>query len=283
MDPAESRIVEVFSHVDAHRRIAALIKRHSTNPGDIRAIALDQLDLSHTQTALELGCGFGSFAEALKGRMPSDALLTGLDIIPAYQEPFLEACRRSGIRGRFSASGVSQIEAYADSACDLILCSFALYFFPQIIPQVSRILNPEGAFIAITHDRHNMGELIELIKGFLRSNGLLEDERLPIEQIVGRFCAEDGAALLEPWFGRIKIIDYGNTLIFRPEDIRHLMEYFRFKGSFFLAGTEHETEVITRRIAQELEQSPLSKQGLTLSKNDRIFVCSKPFTDRRRT
>lgn len=281
MDTAESCIIEVFSHVDAHRRAAALIKRHSVNSGDIRAIALDRLDLSNTHMVLELGCGFGSFADALKGRLPSDALLTGLDIIPAYQDYFLDACRRSGIRGRFSASGVSRIEAYADGAYDLVLCSFALYFFPQIIPQVARILNPRGAFIAITHDRHNMGELIELIKGVLKRNGLLKDERLPIEHIIRRFCAEDGEALLQPWFGRIEIIDYDNTLIFHPKDIRHLVEYFRFKGSFFLAGTDHETEDVIRHISRELEQSSLRKNGLTLSKNDRIFVCSTPHWNRR--
>ena len=283
MDRAESFIVEVFSRVDAHRRVAALIKQHSTNLGDIRAIALDQLDLSHAQTVLELGCGFGSFVEALKGRLPPDAVLTGLDIIPAYREHFLDACRKAGIRGRFSASGVSQMETYASGACDLVLCSFALYFFPQIIPHVARILTPRGAFITITHDRYNMWELIELIKGFMRMNGLLKEELLPIEQIISRFCAENGKALLDPWFEQIKSIDYVNRLIFLPEEIRHLAEYFRFKSSFFLAGTDNETEDVIRCMSGELEQSSLSREGLLISKNDRIFICSGPHSDRRHT
>lgn len=274
--PDESHIVEVFSHVDTHRRIAGLIKQHSTNQSDIRSLALDSLDLIHARDLLELGCGFGAFSDALKGRVHPEAVLTGLDIVPAYEPHFLEACRRSGIRGQFLPSGVTRIDTFPDEAYDLILCGFALYFFPQAIPQITRILKPGGLFITITHDRGNMGELIGMTKNIMQNNGILKENRLPIEMIISRFCAENGGELLSLWFGQIRTIDYQNALIFKPEDIASLVEYFRFKSPLFLAGANYDLETVIHRIALELEKSSLSREGLRMSKNDRIFICSNP-------
>ncbi len=156
-----SRILSVFSRVDDHRRIASLIRNHSTNTQDIRTIALDAIDTRAARSILELGCGFGSFLGALEGRISPEGHLTGIDIVPAYKEPFLEACRRIGVQGRFLAEGAQRISACPDRSYDLILCSFALYFFPEVIPHIARILRPGGVFIAITHDRRNMGELMD--------------------------------------------------------------------------------------------------------------------------
>jgi hypothetical protein len=121
-----------------------------------------------------------------------------------------------------------------------------------------------------------MGKLIQITKDILRINGTLEEEQLPIEAIVGRFCAENGKQLLHTWFRQIQITDYRNSLIFKPEDIRHIVEYFHFKSPFYLTGTGYDTEEVTLCIAAELERSSLSRQGLAISKDDRIFVCSEP-------
>jgi len=272
-----SRILSVFSRVDEHRRIASLIRSHSTNPRDIRAIALDAIDTRAARSILELGCGFGSFLGALEGRIAQEAHLTGMDIVPAYEGPFLDACRRIGIQGRFLAEGAQRISACPDRSYDLILCSFALYFFPEVIPHIARILRQGGVFIAITHDRRNMGELMDITKEILRNLGLPpENGRLPIEGILSRFCAENGLALLAPHFGRVQTLDYDNNLVFQPHDMDRLVTYFRFKGPLFLGGADDETEALVHRVALALEQSSLRHQGLVLSKDDRIFICSDP-------
>jgi len=273
----ESKVIEVFSHVDTHRRIAKLIKQHSTNRDDIRLLAFAGLDLNGAKDILELGCGFGAFMEALQGRVHSDALLTGLDIVPAYEQHFLDACRQAGIRGRFLPSGVSRIDAFGDNTYDFILCGFALYFFPHAIPQIARILKPKGLFIAITHDRKNMGELIRITKGIMQMNGIPGGDSLPIERIVGRFSSENGRDLLKRWFGRIRTIDYRNSLVFQPGETEDLTAYFRFKSPLFLGETPGDMETAVQRIVVELERSPLIKDGLRLSKNDRVFICSDPF------
>jgi len=281
-EPHKSPVIEVFSQVEVHRRIAEMIQRHSTNPEDIRAAALDMLALEDVREILELGCGFGSFAETLKGRIHPKAVLTGLDIIPAYEKPFLESCGRSVIACRFISSSVTRIETFADASYDLVLCSYALYFFPHVISQIARILKPTGAFVAITHDRKNMGELIEIIKGILSKNDLLTEAHLPVEKIMSRFCADNGQMLLQPWFDSIRIMDYRNALIFPPGDVAHILDYFRFKSPLFLTGTHYQTDKIISLLTWELKRSSLRRQGLTMFKDDRIFICEAPRRNRRK-
>ena len=97
------------------RHIEKLIRQFSSNKEDIRLQALNQVDLSTCRNVLELGCAFGAFTEALKGRLHPDATITGLDIIAEYEPFFLEACKRAGYRGTFSSSGVHTIKKYPRS------------------------------------------------------------------------------------------------------------------------------------------------------------------------
>jgi ubiquinone/menaquinone biosynthesis C-methylase UbiE len=131
----KKKILQVFRNVQEHRRIEQLIRQFSSNKDDIRIAALNQIDLSHCQNVLELGCAFGSFTEALKDRLHPDAKITGLDIVPEYESFFLEACKRAGYSGNFSSTGVKPINKYPGGTFDLIICSFALYFFIEIIPE----------------------------------------------------------------------------------------------------------------------------------------------------
>jgi SAM-dependent methyltransferase len=281
-EPHESRIVEVYRKVDDHRRIADMIRRHSTNPEDIRALALDTLGLTDARDILELGCGFGSFTGNLKGRLHADAVITGLDIIAAYEPSFLDTCRRSGIHSRFFANGITQMDTFADASYDLVLCSYALYFFPHAVRCIARILRPTGTFIAITHDRNNMEELIVLTKEILLKNDLLTEERLPVETIIDRFSGETGSTILKPWFGSVRSIDYRNALIFSRGDIDCILDYFRFKSPLFLTGTTYHSEKIISLLSWQLKRSSLRRQGLKMSKDDRIFICTSPLRDRRK-
>jgi len=219
----QAQIHKVFDNVQAHLRIADLIQRFSTNKHDVHRTALEGMDLMECRQILDLGCAFGSFTDKLKGRVSHEAVATGVDVIGTYEPLFLAACRRAGIHGRFFPTGTSILKTFADRSFDLILCSYALYFFPEVIPEIARILHKKGAFVAITHHRQNAGEMIELIKRILDTMGLSHERDLPLEHIIGRFSSENGEALLQPWFGRIKVIDFPNKLVFPKQDIEYFL------------------------------------------------------------
>jgi ubiquinone/menaquinone biosynthesis C-methylase UbiE len=272
----QGQVTEVFIGVEAHKSTAAIIRNHSTNQRDIREMALNDLDLTECRHILDLGCGFGFFTESLRHRVQPEAVVTGLDMIPAYESLFLEVCKKAGVQGRFIAAPVSYIEVLPDRSCDLILCSYALYFFPEITSQIARLLTPEGVFVTITHAWQNMRELIAATKTVLRNKGVFRRHRLPVEEIIGRFCAENGHDLLRPWFARVEATDYPNTLIFKQDEVSHLLRYFHFKSPFFLSGIDLDREEVLTKLAAHLENLAQIHQGFNLSKDDRIFICRQP-------
>lgn len=275
-DAQQAQVAEVFIGVEAHQETAALIRSHSTNQGDIREEALANLDLQDCRQILDLGCGFGFFSESLRNKISPTAHVTGLDMIPAYEPLFMEVCKRIGVPGRFLAAPVSYVHTLPSGSWDLVLCSYALYFFPEIIPRIARLLTSAGIFVTITHAADNMGELIAAARTALRKIGVLDRERLPIEEIIGRFCAENGHDLLSPWFTRIDTADYPNALIFRPDEVSLLLSYFHFKSPFFLTGIDLDRAEILNAITTHLTDVSHSQQGFTISKDDRIFICRQP-------
>ncbi len=251
--PDPEAVQSVFRDVPGHRAVAGIIRSHSTNSRDVRRYSLEGLDLSDCRDILELGCAFGPFTETLRGRVAPDAAVTGVDIVEAYEEPFLEACRRAGLRGRFLPEGVPVVGSFPEASFDLVLCSFALYFFPEVIPEIARILRADGLFVVITHDRNNMGERADLIRETLAREGDLPGGRLPVENIVSRFSAENGRDLLAPWFGEIETQDYRNTLVFPPSDIPQILRYIHFKSPFLLTGPSRTVPEVTHLLEEELE------------------------------
>jgi len=122
-----------------------------------------------------------------------------------------------------------------------------------------------------------MVELIAAARTALRKIGFLSDrECLPIEEIIGRFNAENGRELLSPWFARIDDADYPNALSFKPDEVSLLLSYFQFKSPFFLTGIDRDRDGILNAIAVHLTDVSQSQHGFTISKDDRIFICREP-------
>ncbi|HDQ03014.1 MAG TPA: class I SAM-dependent methyltransferase [Deltaproteobacteria bacterium] len=273
----KNQISQIFRDARKHQRIGQIIRRFSTNKEDIRQIALKNLDLSSCRNVLELGCAFGAFTEALKGRLHPQAKITGLDMLAEYESFFLDACRRAGYAGEFSARGVEQIIKYPAASYDLIICSYALYFFPDLIEDIARVLTGDGFFITITHSEADMRELVNIIKKILKKNNFLADNQaLPIENIIGRFNAQNGADLLRKHFGRVQSIDFKNTLIFPPGEINYFLEYFQFKQSFFLTEAQTKKQDIMDELSRELQNTAQTGKSINMCKDDIIFIASQP-------
>jgi len=280
----KNKIRQVFRDVQKHQRIGQVIRRFSTNKNDIRQIALGQIDLSNCRNVLELGCAFGAFTEALKGRLHPQAKITGLDILSEYEPFFLEACKSAGYMCEFSAGGVEQIIKYPARSFDLIVCSYALYFFSELIAGISRILAPDGIFITITHSVCDMEELVKITKGVLQKNNLLGgSQSLPIESIVGNFSSQNGGELLRKHFRHVQSIDFPNTLIFQPQELGYFLEYFQFKKSFFLTDEQIHKQNIIDQILREMQDTAVKQTAISMCKDDIIFIASEPLTPKEST
>jgi ubiquinone/menaquinone biosynthesis C-methylase UbiE len=274
---ANSKVIKVYTDIYAHRLMADLIRKHSTNKQDVREIAVSGLEISQCKEILDLGCGYGFFTEMMKEKVHRNAVVTGVDLVSGYERPFLEKCTNAGFEGKFLSGNASLINKFPTGKFDLILCSYALYFFPELISTISRIMTESGIFIVITHDRNNMKEMVSVTKDILgMHNMLMKVRELPLERILNEFSSENGLNMLAPWFAQVKTVDYFNTLVFLPEDRKEITEYFLFKSPFLLSETDADMKWVLKSLSIQFQKASFLKDGFTISKNDRIFICSLP-------
>ncbi|HBE45102.1 MAG TPA: hypothetical protein DDW17_06570, partial [Deltaproteobacteria bacterium] len=76
-------IIKSYADFDIHRKIGALIKKHSENSQDIRDVVNSAINWPHIHTILDLGCGYGWFEERLEGKFD---YIMGIDCHPSNEQ-----------------------------------------------------------------------------------------------------------------------------------------------------------------------------------------------------
>ena len=276
MTGEEYTLAKVFRDAKKHREIAGIITKYLRNNDDIRDMALNGLDLSGSKSILDLGCGFGFFTEALKGRVHHSAKITGIDRYPEYEWFYFQSCESAGINANFRSNGINYVRELDDNAYDLILCSYALYFFPEVIKDISRILKEDGVFIAITHASPHMLEFTSYVRSILKKNGLIITIDLPYETLINRFSNINGPEMLQAYFKEVITRKYKAKLSFGADDHEDLIEYFNFKHSFFIPEIIDPDDELHHKVTSSIKKDLAKRKGLEITKNDVIFVCTGP-------
>lgn len=266
----------IFTDYERHRNAAELIMKRSSNRIPVQEAALKGLYFDKTLNVLDVGCGGGFFTLYLIDRLKPGSFLTGIDIYDVYRDDFFRRCEKCGFGARFLGGGVDVLKDMPDKSYDLVLSSYSLFYFPRIIPEISRLMHPAGQFIIITHNEDHLCEITGMVRELLASHNLPCPEWLPHTRLVKNFSGENGQELLGRWFGRIERIPYANTLIFNPSQADEMLEYFRFKTSFFLPGNLPDDHIIMAGIEEEIRRRLAAGRSLTITKNDTIFRVSKP-------
>lgn len=246
----------------AHEAVSEIIRRHSANHRDVRQVALAGRDLSSVERVLDLGCGFGFMAEAVARRAAPEAVIVGVDAGDENEAAFLAHVGRTGRRAEFERFEVRSELPWPAASFDLVLSSYSLYFFPQILPEIARVLTPGGRLLAVTHDEAGVREQVMLMEGDPRTSELL--------RVVRRFSAENAAGQLACHFRRVERIDYPNRLVFEAGDIDELVQYLNFKVHLLVSRGEAE-ERLARRLCAGLKDVLAEREQVVVSKNDAVF------------
>lgn len=256
-----------FSDPEKHRRISEIIRRHSTNEVDIRGVALDGLDLSSASNVLDIGCGFGFMASTVAARLPSHGRIIGVDACLQNGPAFLSAVRSQGRRAEFHNRMIGCELPWPDDCFDLVIASYSLYFFPEIIPAIARVLHAQGTFVTITHSESSFARLCE-------AAGLsLHDA--PIFHLIRRFSAENGADMLARCFADTQKIDYPNQLLFECGHFEDLLDYARFKLPLF--RQEPASVSLSDAPMRTTLERHLSEGGsFSIEKDDAVFYARSP-------
>jgi SAM-dependent methyltransferase len=256
-----------FADPTRHLGASEIIRRRSTNSTDVRHALLAGLDLAFARNILDLGCGFGFTAEAIARRAAPDAQIIGVDACPANAPLYLERIAATGRTARFAEQHIRKHLDWPNHAFDLVIASYALYFFPEVLPEVARVLSPGGLLFAVTHTENSCRDL-------LRAAGL------PISDVhllghIRNFSAENGQARLSPWFTQIERVDYRNQLVFPPAAYDEFLTYLRFKLPLLLAESEP-GGAVPLPLANAIRATLARQETIAFEKNDAAFRCRGP-------
>jgi SAM-dependent methyltransferase len=266
---------EVFRDTEGHYTSSEIIAAHSSNKEDIREFALRNIDFLHVRQVMDLGCGFGFFTQALKDKISRGSVITGIDCLEEYRRPFISLCKKLGFKGHFFNSGIEALSDFKNGSVDLILSSFSIYFFPEVVEKVASILKKSGTFIVICHYSSHLRELTDLMTEILKSKGYPVSGPLPHDKLIGNFPAEDGKERLSGYFKKIEQRKYLNELIFKTRTINQLVSYIRYKRLFFIPE-EPGDEAINLNIEAEIGKVLKDQKEFRITKNDGVFICTHP-------
>ncbi|MEI6152743.1 MAG: class I SAM-dependent methyltransferase [Deltaproteobacteria bacterium] len=247
-------IIHSYSDLDFHRTVGKMIKGHSENKKDIRSIAVNMVNWNGIKSILDLGCGYGWFEDGLCGRF--DVVL-GVDCLAENESSFLMAARRISKTALFQKRILPCPIDMPDNSFDLVVSAYSLYFFPEEIEEVKRLLRPSGIFLAITHSE----SMLQEGERFFNFTNL--------RQVIRGFSAENGEDALKAHFRDVQYIDYRNAIVFCRHEKKDLADYIEFKREFISRDTDPE-KVMTMMLDE------LEKKGImSFNKDDRIFLAQK--------
>ncbi len=243
-----------YADLAFHRQVAQIIRERSENKEDIRGIAWGLVDWPRVHAMLDLGCGYGWFEEGLQQRV---TYILGIDCLAENRIPLLKRAASAADGAEFLQSVISSRIDAADATFDLVVSSYSLYFFPEIIPEVKRVLRAKGLFLVITHSE----TMLEEGEQFFDFRNL--------RQVIRGFSAENGEAKLKEHFAQVSYVDYRNALLFTEGSDEDLASYIDFKKEFI--SKDVDAELVSRTMLGELR----TRGFVRLNKDDRLFVATK--------
>lgn len=115
----------------------------------LRATLLEQVDLRHTNTIVDVGCGTGTQPIMLKQEAPHATVL-GIDVDPAMIARAKEKTRAAGVDVRFEVGEAGALP-FADASIDVVVSTLVFHHLldddkKRALAEIRRVLKPRGRF-----------------------------------------------------------------------------------------------------------------------------------------
>jgi SAM-dependent methyltransferase len=259
----------LYSYTDPskHAATADMIRRLSTNKTDIRELALFGLDMASYSDILDLGCGYGFMSSMVASKAAKGTHIIGVDACEENRSPFIDTVSRYGCKAQFETMSLENELPWDTDRFHMILCSYSLYFFVDLIGEIARVLKQDGIFISITHSEKSFNGLYE-------ASGLIKEES-PMAILIGKFSSENGREKLAPFFMEIEKIEFSNSLHFDSSHLDYLKEYLQFKLPL-LRSDSNLSEGLTLDMERQVENTFVEKGRVIVEKHDAIFRSRRP-------
>src|SRR3990170_3946009 len=119
----------------------------------IRRMTVAMAAAAPGESVLDVGCGTGSLAIALKAEVGASREVTGIDASPEMIEQARRKAARAGLDAGFEVAPIEALP-FPDARFDLVVSSFMLHHLPEDVKrkglaEVRRVLKPGGRFLAV--------------------------------------------------------------------------------------------------------------------------------------
>lgn len=220
-----------------------LHRRFGTNKYGWLRWVFDQFSLPPQGRILELGCGTGNLWLENSDRIP-----VGWEIVLSdFSSGMLGHAQRRLGGNRHFRFGVLDAQSipFASRGFDAVIANHMLYHVPDTasaLAEIQRVLKPNGRFYASTIGEQDLQEIAALVGQF---DAQLASWR---ERLSASFTLENGAAQLTPWFARVTLRHYEDSLVIT--EATPLVDYI-LSGRIKLAADRQRD--LARFVEQELQ------------------------------
>ncbi len=167
----------------------------------------DQLNFPAKAKILELGCGPANLWSENYQKIPKDWDITLSD----FSLGMINQARKN-LKGKknFSYQRVNaESIPFANETFDMVIANHMLYHLPNLtktLIEVSRVLKPNGYFIAATNGKTHLKELqtIEQLFGFVRRRDFIKTKS---------FNLENGKIVLSKYFKKVRLYRYQEKIL----------------------------------------------------------------------
>jgi ubiquinone/menaquinone biosynthesis C-methylase UbiE len=221
------------------------------------------LAIEGSMNILALGCGNATQWQINQDRFPSDTRITLTDLSMGMIHPAPPSLLKDH-RFSFLCCDIQQTP-FLDRYFDRVTANHMLYHVPDILTglkEVSRVIKPEGIFMAATNGETHMIDLYELLEAF-------EPAYHPDDAKHTRFSIENGFEILKQVFSEVKFKTYESNLW--VTDAQLLVDYV-----YSMWDAEEVIPDASRGEMNQYFQNMIDKDGgIFIRKSTGIFLASQ--------
>lgn len=260
MSNDDSNIIEHYKNAKNLNVRISLHDKYSQNKQGWFPWLFEQIDFSHINKLLEVGCGNGKLWKNNKINLRNREIF----LSDSSQGMVDEVRKTLGNDFNCMVFDCEKIP-FKDSYFDAVIANHVLFYVYDInkaLEEIRRVLNPLGVFYCSTYGSNHMKEINDIVQEF--------DSRVILSQtkLYDVFGLENGLDILKPYFKNIKMKRYDDCLV--VDKSKPIIDYI-------MSCHGNQNEIIGPNLNKfrEFVDSIIQEKGyIRITKDAGIFVCN---------
>lgn len=259
MSNDDSNIIEHYKNAKNLNVRISLHDKYSQNKQGWFLWLFEQIDFSHINKLLEVGCGNGKLWKNNKINLRNREIF----LSDSSQGMVDEVRKTLGNDFNCMVFDCEKIP-FKDNYFDAVIANHVLFYVYDInkaLEEIRRVLNPLGVFYCSTYGSSHMKEINDIVQKF--------DSRVILSQtkLYDVFGLENGLDILKPYFKNIKMKSYDDCLV--VDKSKPIIDYI-------MSCHGNQNEIIGPNLNEfrEFVDSIIQEKGyIKITKDAGLFIC----------